>query len=171
MKLFHVNIARGLLSKFDVIREHISENEIDIAGLTEVDLKVSEDSYPEINGYDTVIHNNEHGISRIGLYIRNGIKYKTISRTELPGIVIRLNQMDILYLYSQFTASPYSVNRHYMTEKERTNILMDTLDWFDSIAKRNAMVFGDINCDWFLNSVSKRRIEVWAKDTKFKQII
>ena len=117
------------------------------------------------------MHSDSNGVKRIGMYIKAGLKFEVIKKEELPCILIRLSHMDILYLYSQFRENSYTVESQLLKEKQKTNILIDVLDWFAGICKRCSMVIGDINCDWLRESKPKRRMLTWANDAEFKQLI
>ena len=170
MRIGYLNTQRGLDDKVDVLESTICDG-FEIFGVGEIDL--DPDSVPPlVEGYSTVTHRNSDGYARLCVYIKNTITVDdSICPVDLPIIILQLAQVTIAFAYKGFTINPYCKNKRRITDKERCNIAIDSLDKIASMSKKHLIIQGDFNIDYLSNTISKRRIANWALDNDCTQII
>ena len=111
---------------------------LDILGLSEVDL-ADRTHVLEMQGYAKIVNTGPK--IRLLTYIRQSISVQQLSYYgDIPTVVFNTPQMTIGFVYSEFTSS-----KNRLTETERLHRLEGFLLWFSSVAKKRAIVLGDMN--------------------------
>ena len=79
--------------------------------------------------------------------------------------------MSVATIYSHFTENPYSASKLRLSEKTRTNNIIDFLHWFSNKASARVVVIGDYNLNVFDNTISKRRLYDWCAEVGADQLV
>ena len=170
MKVCAVNCRRGLSKKRLEIECLAAEENLSILALSETDLS-SHETPPILDGYEC-ISGSDTSTARICVYIKDSI---SLSVTKYPGvlpvIVINTFESTWAFLYGEFTENAYTVDKIRLSEKERTNRIIDFLLWLSQHSKPLVYCMGDFNIDVSSNSISKIRLDNWCKDFNFKQLV
>ena len=82
-------------------------------------------------------------------------------------MVVNTAQSTIASVYNDFT-----VNGSRLKENERTERLVEFLEWFAKISKKKSVLLGDFNVNWTAEQNPMRKIlNNWATDNGFEQIV
>lgn len=165
MKIGHINICRGLYKKIDVLEKIINDEELSVLGLSEIDLDKG-DPVPVIQGFRSISDDRGRKV-RVCMYVEDRIDTETlICPVDIPAVVVHTATLTVGIIYSEFTS-----NRKVLRETERRARLQEFLEWFGSVAKREAYVLGDANYDVGGSSGGKRMMQNWALDNDFEQVV
>jgi len=171
MKFGYLNIGRKLIKKIAVIEDILIRKRYDILSIAEIDLDCFS-SPPSIQGFTSVVKRNSDGLARICLYIRSNLPFDFQTMDgNFPGICIQLAQCTLAVAYGEFTENAYSMDKRRISEKERCNRVIDFLDQVAFSSKKNLCIMGDMNIDWFSNTISKKRLVSWCTDHDCSQLI
>ena len=138
MLVGYLNIQRALLKsrKIAVLESILNVDGFDVFGIGETDLDAISIP-PTVEGYSTIVHRNEDGISRLCVYIKSTIAVEdVIHLKDHPAIVIHLARVSLGFVYNGFTVNPYTTNKKRISEKERCNNAIDMLDQIQFLAKK-----------------------------------
>ena len=171
MLVGYLNIARALDKKIAVLESILNVECFDVFGVGETDL-LPDSIAPTLEGYSTIEHRNNDGISRLCVYVKHSITIEeTICLKEHPAIILQLAQISIAFAYNGFTLNPYTDVKKRLSEKERCNNAIDILDQIQFVSKKGLIIQGDFNIDYLSDTISMRRLANWALDSDCLQCI
>ena len=127
LKIATLNLCLGLKFKKDLIKDILTENEIDVLLVQETEIEKDFDCYLlNIPGYKFEMEVNDTK-SRVGTFIKNSIKYERC--TELEGVNKHLVIIDItngkkpkkriINIYRSFNPQGMSQRDHFSNQLEK----------------------------------------------------
>ena len=141
-----LNIQKRLYKALSPIQMILSQYNIDVLFLQEVDIRVGEVP-PMLDGYESFHHTNSAGVIRVITYIKSHFAATKLAWDEdMPVVIIKLRNVTLINLYNEFTLHSYTNESTKLTERQQLDQVRKSIENTSHIGKRVYWI-GDVNID------------------------
>ena len=141
-----LNIQKRLYKALSPIQMILSQYNIDVLFLQEVDIRVGEVP-PILDGYESFHHTNSAGVIRVITYIKSHFAATKLAWDEdLPVVIVKLRNVNLINLYNEFTLHSYTYESTKMTKRQQLDRVRKLIKNRSHLDNRICWI-GDVNID------------------------
>ena len=171
LKIAHLNVNR-LLSKIHSLRDLLETHRFDVLTVSETWLTSNIlDSEISIEGYHTARRDRSHSVKSRGggslIYVRNGIQFTFKESFSTTGSECLWIEVTRKFCKPLFICSVYRPEEHKIDD-----FIVDLENGLNQVPDRaEVCLLGDFNIDYANRSIARRRMERFASQFGFCQLL